>query len=274
MRQRLEAIPLLQAAVKAYLKYTSDRIDRFHLVTEGLRLGPQQFAGIHRLLPPICAAFGISEPELFLSGDEFNASTQGTTVATIALGGELLDSLTDDELRAVMAHECGHILANHVLYNSMAAALTSGALAAAFKMAGPLASVASGPLQAALMAWSRASELTADRAAIAYVGSPMPLVGGLLKAAGVPSSRIASVDLNLLIAQAAEFDPLSQSIWDRLLQSGVMRSASHPLLAFRVREAFAWAATPECHAAQGAIRAAAAQPTVPGQREVSTGGAA
>ena len=80
MRQRLEAIPALQAAVKAYMKYTSDRTDRFQLVTQGLRLGPQQFGDIHRLLLPICAVLGMPEPELFLSGGDFDASTQGTTV--------------------------------------------------------------------------------------------------------------------------------------------------------------------------------------------------
>ena len=130
-RQRLEAIPVLQPAVKAYLKFTSERVDRFQLVTQGLRLGPQQFPDVYGLLPPICAAFGIAEPELFMAAGEDNASTSGTTSVTIAVSGDLLESLKEEELRAVIAHECGHILANHVLYHSMADALASGVLAGA-----------------------------------------------------------------------------------------------------------------------------------------------
>jgi Zn-dependent protease with chaperone function len=248
MRQHLEAAPALRTAVNAYLKLVQDRRTQFRLYNEGIRLGPDQLPQVYELLPPVCRAYGITEPELFLEGDESNAFATGAGQPVISIGSPLLGYLDDEELQAIIAHECGHVIAEHLLYTSMAIYLADGALTGAARLAGPFASLASlvsGPLEAALMAWRRTSELTADRAAISYLGSPAPLIRGLLKMSGMPSAAAHAVDLPRLAAQADLFDPLNRTMWHQLMNAHALRRHTHPMLAVRTREALRWAASTE-----------------------------
>ena len=172
-KRQLESMTGLQATVQAFMKVYSEReAHNFHL-SECLRFGPKQLPEIYRLLPPICDAFGIPEPELYLAMGDVNAYTFGHTRTSIVIFSELLDHLAPDEIEAVIAHECGHILLKHVLYHSMAqfldAAREIGAMAPIPGLSA-LLTLASVPVQSALTSWSHKSELSADRAAAAYMG--------------------------------------------------------------------------------------------------------
>src|SRR5258706_8691201 len=172
-KRQLDSMTGLQATVQAFMRVYSEReAHNFHL-SECLRLGPNQLPEIYRLLPPICDAFGIAEPELYLAMGDVNAYTFGHTRTSIIIFSGLLDHLAPDEVEAVIAHECGHILLQHVLYHSMAqfldAARELGAVAPIPGLSTVL-TLASVPVQSALTTWSHKSELSADRAAAAYLG--------------------------------------------------------------------------------------------------------
>jgi Zn-dependent protease with chaperone function len=108
---------------------------------------------VRRLLPPICAAFGIAEPVLRLET------------------GDLIDHLAPDEIEAVLAHECGHVLLGHVAYRTL---FDHPAVPA--------------PVRGALAAWARAAELSADRAAAAYQGGADAITRVLFRLAGAAGS--------------------------------------------------------------------------------------
>jgi Zn-dependent protease with chaperone function len=115
-RQQLEVIPLLAPMVKKYLATVASRKPRQGLLAGALRLGPGQLPVIYRMLPPICAAFGIPEPELYLTRGDANARTVGHDRIAIVIYNRLLEDLAPDEVEAILAHECGHIAAGHILY--------------------------------------------------------------------------------------------------------------------------------------------------------------
>ncbi len=93
-----------------------------------IRLSERQLPEIYMHLPPICEKLGIPEPELYLEmHPEPNAWTYGDTRVYITLTSGLIEYMTDEELDAVIAHECGHILCHHVLYGTMANILTNTA---------------------------------------------------------------------------------------------------------------------------------------------------
>jgi Zn-dependent protease with chaperone function len=120
----------------------------------GERLGPDRRPEVHALLPPICAAFGIAEPDLHLApGGDLEPRV---TSSSITLAGGLVDGLAQDEIEALLAHACGHVLLGHAPYGIRLDAPAGGALSASAR--------------GALSAWARASELSADRAAAAYQG--------------------------------------------------------------------------------------------------------
>ena len=246
-KRHLESMSGLQAAVVAYHKVYSERLLRNAQLSECLRLGPGQLPEIYRLLPPICEAYGIEVPELYLAMGPVNAYTTGHTRTSITIYSELLDHLAPDEVEAVLAHECGHILCQHMLYHSMAQvvdlAVTVGGLAD-IPFASMFLNLASGPLRMALMSWSRKSELSADRAAAAYLGSPDAITRVMFRFAGVKYGSKLTHNVDLFAAQALEYEALRESRWDRILQWQVGQGSTHPLLAVRVREIQAWSTTP------------------------------
>jgi Zn-dependent protease with chaperone function len=246
-KRHLESMSGLQAAVKAYHKVYSERLLRNAQLSECLQLGPGQLPEIYRLLPPICEAYGIPVPELYLGLGPINAFTTGHTRTSIMIYSELLDHLAPDEVEAVLAHECGHILCEHMLYHSMAQvvdlAVTVGGLAD-IPFASMFLNLASGPLRMALMSWSRKSELSADRAAAAYLGNTEVMTRVMLRFAGIRHGSKYTHNIDLFAAQALEYEALRESRWDRFLQWQVGQGSTHPLLAVRVRELQAWATAP------------------------------
>jgi len=246
-KRQLESMTGLQATVQAFMKVYSEReAHNFHL-SECLRLGPAQLPEIYRMLPPVCEAFGIPEPELYLALGEINAYTFGHTRTSIVLFSELLDACNDDEIEAVIAHEAGHILCQHVLYHSMAqfldAAREIGSLAPIPGLSA-LLTLASVPVQSALTSWSHKSELSADRAAAAYLGNPEVVTRLMFRFAGVRRDSRFSHAVELFANQALEWEALRESRWNRILQWMLSKQSTHPMLAIRVREIQAWGASP------------------------------
>jgi Zn-dependent protease with chaperone function len=243
-RQQLEVIPLLQPTVRKYLSTAVDRKPRQALLSGALRLGPRQLPAICRMLPPVCAAFGIPEPELYLMRGDANARTVGHDRTAIIIYNRLLEDLALDEVEAVLAHECGHILAAHVLYRQMAQALIRAAVpgGAGRSVLTEVPGLASAQIQAALFSWYRKSELTADRAAVAYCGGAGPMQRALFRVLGVPKWLPDEVSYAAYLEQVAELDEISEAgRWDRALAPDLENGSGHPVAALRIRELTAWA---------------------------------
>jgi Zn-dependent protease with chaperone function len=250
-RQQLEGIPLLERASRQFLKSVHETQWRAWLLANSIRLSPRQVPELYRHLPGICDAFGINEPELYLMRGQANAFTVGHTRTVIVLYDQLLEDLNDDEVEAVIAHECGHIVCEHQLYRQMAQAIagTTGLLAQFTGPIGGLASLASVPLQSAMMNWYRKSELSADRAAAVYMADPEPLKRALFHMTGAPKWFAASVSYPDFVAQALEYDTLAkQSGLGKILVKRLDGPNTHPNAAIRFRELAAWADTAEYHA--------------------------
>jgi Zn-dependent protease with chaperone function len=247
-RQQLEGIPLLQSAVKKYLKLVSERRDRNWLLSNAIRLGPDQLPEIYRMLPPVCVAFGIPEPELYLMRGPANAMTMGHSRTVIVLHDQILEDLAEDEIQAVIAHECGHALCEHVLYRQMALAVqgVGAGVGALGGTAGAIAGLASVPLQLALLNWFRKSELTADRAAALFMGSGEPMERALFHLLGVPKWFAGEISFARFAAQTVEFDALNEeSKWDRFLSRKLESGLTHPIPTIRIRELTTWTESSE-----------------------------
>jgi hypothetical protein len=133
----------------------------------------------------------------------------------------------------VLAHEVGHVLADHVLYmTALEILLALGT--------GPLPSVAGLPLlgvKLALMEWFRAAELTSDRAATLVTRDPMATCRTLMViSAGATSRRL---NLDAFVRQAAEYEGW-ESGTDRLRRMPRELTQTHPVPVRRVRELMRW----------------------------------
>lgn len=233
---QLKSVPLFGPALKLFMNVINEQFLHGMNMSQKIRLGPNQLPEIHAMLPPICEMLGIAEPELYLEmSADVNAYTQGDTAVSVTLTSALMESLEEDEVKAVLAHECGHIACHHVLYHTMADYFFQfGA-----RIFGPLAAL-SAPLSLALMYWYRRSELSCDRAAALYMKGPQPVVDTLIRLAGGPRSVTAGVNVQAYLDQARAYDRLVESAWNNVLQNLAVMHHDHPFLAVRATEITKW----------------------------------
>lgn len=231
----LESIPGFPALVKKFLQIGLEQMQYGINMASTIRLSPTQLPDLYKHLPPICKRLGIAEPEFYLEmNPQPNAWTFGDTKIYITITSGLVELLNDEELDAVIAHECGHILCRHVLYHSLAEYVLRGV--DSLGLLGKLAV----PFQLALFYWYRKSELSCDRAS-AIVTSPEVVASTMARLAGGPKSITSGINLQEWIKQADQYDQIyNDGTWNKALQIYVTMALSHPFSAVRVREILKW----------------------------------
>jgi len=248
--RHLESIPGFPAFVKGFLALGLERLQYGINMATSIRLSETQLPNLYRHLPPICEKLGIPIPEFYLSLDrEPNAWTFGDTKIYITITSGLLEIMDDEELDAVIAHECGHILCRHVLYHSVARYILAGVDSLA--ILGKLTI----PLQLAFLYWQRKSELSCDRAA-AIVTSP-EVVSRVMGRFSAGSERFSGeINFEQWALQADEYDKIWNSgTWNKALQIYAICGYSHPFNAVRVREILRWGKSAEYFSIRKALPA-------------------
>lgn len=203
-----------------------------------IRLSERQKPDLYNKLVQICKQLQIETPEFYLEMNPIpNAYTFGETRICIVVTSGLLEYLKEDEIEAVLAHECGHILCHHVLYSTMARIITEGG--ELLNLLGPFYL----PLQYALLYWSRKSELSADRVSLLISGKDTTL-RTQLRLAGGPECVTSDIDIEEWAKQADSYDEIrNASKWDKILQILAVSTLDHPFAAVRVNELLKWAKT-------------------------------
>ena len=238
--RQLESIPGFPALVKKIMAIGFEQLQYGLNMATAIRLSPTQLPKLYNHLPPICKKLGIAEPEFYLQMDPMpNAWTFGDTKIYITITSGLVELLNDEELDAVIAHECGHILCRHVLYHSIAQYLLIGA-----DSLGILGSLTA-PVKYAIYYWQRKSELTCDRCA-AIITSPKVVARSMARLSGGPKKITDELNLIEWARQANEYEAIkNDGLWNKALQLSVTIGQSHPFSAVRVREILKWADSPQ-----------------------------
>ncbi len=233
--RQLESIPGLPMLMKKVFKLGFEQIFYGTNMASAIRLSPTQLPQIYKHLPPICEKLGIAEPEFYLEMDPVpNAWTFGDTKIFITVTSGLVEMLSDEELDAVIAHECGHILCRHTLYHSLAMYLKQGA-----DKLGILGDL-SMPVQLALLYWERKGELSCDRCA-SIVTSPETVTSSMARLSGGPRSLTDNINLEEWAEQADKYERIrTDGTWNKALQMYAVMWQSHPFSAVRVREILKW----------------------------------
>lgn len=236
----LESIPLLPAIIKKWMELRYEQMEYGTNMADKILLSPTQLPKLYNLLPPICHRLGIEQPPFFLEmNPNPNAYAFGDTYKAITINSGIVELLNEDELRAILAHECGHIMCRHMLYRTMAITIANEAL----KFDG-LASLAK-PIELALMYWSRKSELSSDRVA-AFIAGPETTIRALSRIAGGPKSITSELNLVELAEQADQYDAIvKDGLFNKALQTCAVMYQTHPFNVVRIRELLKWIASDE-----------------------------
>lgn len=234
----LKAIPGFSQVMKAFMKIWSEQQFGLINMSTNLHLSENQMAKYYNMLPPICEKLGIEIPELFVKLDVYpNAYTYGDTKPFIVITSGLFETLPDELIPTVLAHECGHIACHHTLYTTMGQAILSGAST----FVSGLGNIALYPIQLAFAYWMRCSEFSADRAAIICDGSAEKSTEVMMRFAGYDKDIMAEADIDIFMNQALEYKNLVNSnAWNKTLEFILFQNYDHPLNAVRAYEGKEW----------------------------------
>jgi Zn-dependent protease with chaperone function len=234
----LESIPILPTVVKKVMNLGIEQMTYGTNMASKILLSPTQLPQLYNILPPICRRLDIREPSFFLEMDPFpNAYAFGDTYTAITITSGLVEMLTEEELTAVVAHECGHILCRHMLYHTLAAVLVDAMMQS--EILGMLAA----PVKYALLYWNRKSELSCDRVST-FICSPETTIRVMSRLSGGPKSITADINLAELSRQADKYDAICKDgAWNKTLQTLAVLGNDHPFVSVRVRETLRWIET-------------------------------
>lgn len=238
----LRAIPGIDTALRKLLAMTGESAIRVSFLASAVKVTPTQCPDLHAKLMIACTTLGVDMPELFIQQNPIvNAFTGGVDRPIIVLHSALIERLTDEETLAVIAHEVGHIHAEHVLYLTAARLLEALANVAltATPIIGIIKDILSASMKGALLAWARRAELSCDRAALLVVQDAHVIGRTMMKLAG--GTFASKVDYEQFLEQAREFqknydEKTLDRFWADILSSGM----THPFPVWRVSEILQW----------------------------------
>lgn len=187
LRQKIKAIPGAYRFFKAFNNQVVPVMKQKYNLSSA-RVSPGQFPKIYEIVRDCANTLGIGIPTVYIEPNlvEMNAFAYAVEDAEpmIVIYSSLLERLTLPELKAVIGHECGHIHNMHGIYNT-AANLFLTSLQTTLLLSIPgiqqLFVLMSKPLEYALKAWSRAAEVTCDRAGIICAGEVESSLSGEAK---------------------------------------------------------------------------------------------
>ena len=234
LRKKLDAIPQLYNISKKVMSTTAGRmIQTFN--RNALAVGPNQMPEVYQIACDCARTLGIGIPNIFILGSpDINAFTCAADdiEPIIVIYSGLYERATPEILRAIIGHECGHIHNDHVMYETVARLLLSGGLGFLSQIPGvnALTNLLTAGTKIALSTWSRAAEVTADRASV-ICSSPEDALRTqmLLMYGGARNVDINNIDLAAIQDQLKmQMDNIAR--YDELLDD----SNTHPATARRI----------------------------------------
>ncbi len=239
----LRAIPGIDTALKKLLAVTGESAIRVSFMASAIKVTPTQCPDLFAKLQIACTTLGVDMPDMFVQQNPMvNAFTGGVEKPVIVLHSALIERLTDEETLAVIAHEVGHIHAEHVLYLTAARlmeALANLSVARLIPGSEIIKFIVSAGISSALLAWSRRAELSCDRAALLVTQDPHVIGRTMMKLSG--GTFASKVDYELFLDQAREFqknydENKLDKFWADIINAGL----SHPFPVWRVSEILTW----------------------------------
>lgn len=201
-----------------------------------VRVDERQFPALHHLLQDVGRVLDVAKlPEMYVTSNPVpGAMTIGMNEPFIVLNSGLVDLLDEDEQRFVVAHELGHAVSGHAVYQTLLQRLIalSGVLYAV-----PLGGLGVRAIVAALYEWSRKAELSADRAGLLAIQDPATAFRVHMKLAS--GGHVEDLDTTSFFAQGREYLE-SGDLRDSVLKLLLIERASHPFAVVRAAELRRW----------------------------------
>ncbi|WP_433599028.1 M48 family metallopeptidase [Nocardia sp. CA-135953] len=213
-----------------------ERQHRLLYLATAVRVDERQFRSLHQLRHDCVEVLDARiTPEMFvLQSPHVNAFTIGMDQPFIVLTTGLIDLMDTEELRFVVGHELGHALSGHAVYRTMLMHLLRISANLGWM---PVGGWALRAIVAALMEWSRKSELSGDRAGLLCGQDVEASVRVHMKTAG--GTWIKEMNHGAFLQQADDYER-SGDLRDGVLKLLNLELQSHPFSVLRAAELRRW----------------------------------
>lgn len=247
----LRSLPGFELVANKFVEFVYERPQMFYLMGNSIQVGPRQYASVYQLFRSCVRDLDIyPEPTLFVSQNpQPNTYSLGKEQPIMILNTGLLDLANEAELRALLAHELGHIKCGHPVLNMMAIWAMNLASAIGDITFG-IGNLVSSGLIYGFYEWRRQAELSADRAALLVTDDLNTVMQSMMKMAGVSSKYANECSLQELIRQSdncqnMDEDNLNQVYKFLLYNGGQSTMLTHPFPVQRLRYLQDWANSEE-----------------------------
>ena len=232
----LAKLPYLDEVVRRLIALGYERALRVASLGAAVRLGQDQLPHVWALHRQVFNTLDIDDvPDLYMTQFPIaNAYAIGSKKPIVVINSEIVRLLDDDGRRVVLAHEAAHIQSDHVMYRTALLILLQIGSSARLPLLAGLPLMA---IRMALLEWSRAAELSCDRAAALVTRDPQAVCRALM----VIAAGEAAQDLNLdaFIAQGMDYSEGGSSV-ERLTKLTQDLNVTHPMPVRRVRMLLDW----------------------------------
>ncbi len=237
----LKQLPGLDLMVRQLLGQLGEQFFMLENLASSVQVGENQLPHLHQLLVDACKTLDLEVPQLYVRQHPMpNAYTFAMRGKQpfVVMHTSLIDLLTDEEVKAVIGHELGHLKCEHGVYLTLAnlIVLAAGQIS-------PVGTVLVQGLQAQMLEWLRCAEFTCDRAALLATQDPRVVASVLMKLAGGSPTLAPKLNVDAFLAQARAYDDLSSSQLGEMLKQAQTAQLSHPVPVLRAREIDRWASS-------------------------------
>ncbi|MEZ2227470.1 MULTISPECIES: M48 family metallopeptidase [unclassified Microcoleus] len=237
----LKQLPGLDLMVRQLLGQIGEQFFMLEHLASSVQVGENQLPHLHHLLLDACKTLDLEVPQLYVRQHPMpNAYTFAMRGKQpfVVMHTSLIDLLTDEEVKAVIGHELGHLKCEHGVYLTLAnlIVLAAGQIS-------PLGTVLVQGLQAQMLEWLRCAEFTCDRAALLATQDSKVVASVLMKLAGGSPTLAPKLNVDAFLAQARAYDDLSSTELGQMLKQAQTSQLSHPVPVLRAREIDRWASS-------------------------------
>jgi Zn-dependent protease with chaperone function len=249
--QALRNLPGFDLIARKFVEFIYERPQLVYLMGNTIQVGPRQYSTIYQMFRECVRDLDIyPEPTLFVvQNPQANSYALGQENPYIVINTGILDLLEEVEIRAVLAHELGHIKCGHTILIQMAMWAMSAASALGELTFG-IGNFVTQALIYAFFEWRRKAELTADRAALLVMDDLNPVMSSMMKVSGGSIKYANECSLQEFIRQSEDYQALDadglNQVYKFLMYNGAQgMMLSHPFAVDRLRYLREWAVSEE-----------------------------
>ncbi|MEA5503122.1 M48 family metallopeptidase [Halotia wernerae UHCC 0503] len=249
--QALRNLPGFDFLARKFVEFFAERPQLVYLMGNTIQVGPRQYSTIYQIFRECVRDLDIyPEPALFVEQNpQANSYALGQEHPYIVINTEILDLLNEAEIRAVLAHELGHIKCGHTILIQMAIWAKSVAARVSDLTFG-IGDFVSQSLLLAFYEWRRKAELSSDRAALLVTDDLNLVISSMMKVTGGSIKYANECSLQEFIKQAESYQALDEDglnqVYKFLMYTGFQGAMlTHPFPVERLQYLREWSGSEE-----------------------------